>query len=98
MSRSFTLLVLENEVVSTKKKLGVAGGSLAEVLESVRQQLSLASSISLLVHDADFDEFVQLGSLEDLPTKAKVQVICAAATAGSGEQKNVDAADGDDLR
>eukprot|EP01048_Picozoa_sp_COSAG05_P027098 COSAG05_NODE_7736_length_774_cov_1.453333_1_plen_75_part_01 len=67
-----SLLVLENDVISARRKLPqVAGSSVGEVEADVRRQLGLSFPIKLLVHDADFDEFVPVENLAELPTKAK---------------------------
>jgi hypothetical protein len=86
MAPGFTgsMLVIENDVVRANRKLAhVFGSSVSEVQDDVRRQLGLSFPIKLLVLDADFDEFVRVENLAELPTKAKVRVERANPTAAA---------------
>ena len=86
-----SMLVLESDVVSAKQKLShVTGSSLGEVEDDVRRRLGLSFPIKLLVHDADFNEFMRVENLTELSTKTKVKVerakpAAAPAPVGEGD-------------
>jgi hypothetical protein len=78
----FTLVVTcEDEgLVRGAHKLSLRAHSLTAVLSEIKAQLGLAkeeaaANLGLYVMDPEFDEYIVLKSIEDLPTRAKVRLV-----------------------
>lgn len=78
----FTLVVTcEDEgLVRGAHKLNLRAHSLTAVLAEIKKQLGIseeeaAANLGLYVMDSEFDEYIVLKSIEDLPTRAKVRLV-----------------------
>eukprot|EP01047_Picozoa_sp_COSAG01_P012059 COSAG01_NODE_536_length_15768_cov_58.648286_10_plen_345_part_00 len=74
--RSFMLLVSseDEELLSMQRKCTVSAGTVAQLEAAVQEKLGLGVEVALLTWDADFEQFVMLSKLDDVASKAKVQV------------------------
>eukprot|EP01051_Picozoa_sp_SAG22_P022167 SAG22_NODE_5204_length_1062_cov_1.993769_1_plen_280_part_01 len=67
-----TLLILESELVTSKRKLELAVSDFAELVAAIKEELSIADGESLVIAKAGGSS--ALTTLEEIGTKAKVQV------------------------
>jgi hypothetical protein len=74
--RAFTLLVDSSDtaLVPGKKRCQCQAANVEQLRLAIQSQLNLSCTITVLVFDGDFEEWVGFDSLDDLPEKAKVRV------------------------
>jgi hypothetical protein len=74
--RAFTLLVDSSDtaLVPGKKRCQCQAANVEQLRLAIQSQLNLSCTITVLVFDGDFEEWVEFDSLDDLPEKAKVRV------------------------
>ena len=74
--RKFTLLVSseDTELLPEQRKCVAEAATVEELFATVQEKLALPVEIMVLMYDEDFEEWILLPKLEDLPDKAKVQI------------------------
>jgi len=74
--RAFTLLVDSSDtaLLPGKKRCQCQAANVEQLRLAIQSQLNLSCTITVLVFDGDFEEWVEFDNLDDLPEKAKVRV------------------------
>ena len=72
----FALLVSSEDstLLAGPRKCVVSAGSVEQLDAAVQAKLNLPAAVRVLVFDDDFEEWIDLFDLDELPDKAKVRV------------------------
>ena len=74
--RSFALMVFSEDLalLPDNKQCSCSAATVPQLCAAIRSQLQLSSNVVVQVFDNDFEEWIRLEMLDDLPAEAKVAI------------------------